>query len=404
MRIGRCRVDKTMPESLTIQATTLEELQAAAIECWQTNQKSVVNVGVALISVRTAMKKLGHGAFTKWYRDHNMDENHVHYCIRKAQGKTQKIYDPHPLYDQFGGKPFSVFDSQEEKWIEREKTWHSLGVEGGHNEQLNNSQPTFGSFKSVSGFSPTLAEIGYRWFAPTSAGEGTKGLVAGCLGHRYTGCERRLEQIARNYMDADEVAKRFLMAHGREMLRPNWIHCNSANLNEDLPPSQMFDLVWTSPPYYDLERYSDSEEDGSAFKTYEQFLSWYEDIFRQAVSRLKMNRFLVIKVTEIRDEIGWCRDFVGYNTSLFKRLGLNLCNHAIFVTCDGSAGRRVANQFLNYRKLVRTHQHVLFFYNGDDPKRIPEELGPVTKLNVAPEEENCESIEKPQEVAAACHT
>jgi len=104
-------------------------------------------------------------------------------------------------------------------------------------------------------------------------------------------------------------------------------------------------------------------------------MGWYEDIFRQAAARLKPNRFLVVKVGEIRDDKGFCRNFVGGNIACFLRLGLRYYNEAVLVTVVGSLPVRVGKAFGSYRKLGKTHQNLLCFWKGDDCHAIKEELG-----------------------------
>jgi 16S rRNA G966 N2-methylase RsmD len=123
------------------------------------------------------------------------------------------------------------------------------------------------------------------------AGEATKGIVAAHLGFQYTGVELRESQVEINRDMAAQIG-----------VSPEWICGDSAALDSLLPPGEMYDFIWTSPPYYDLEIYSESEKDGSAFETYEKFMEWYRAIFEQAVARLSDNRFLGVKIGEVRDK------------------------------------------------------------------------------------------------------
>jgi DNA modification methylase len=151
---------------------------------------------------------------------------------------------------------------------------------------------------------------------------------------------------------------------------PNWILGDSANLNDLIPADQQYDLIFTSPPYYDLEVYSENKADGSTKQTYKEFMAWYKHIFSQAVDHLKDNSFLVVKVGEIRDKkTGIYHNFVGDNISCFIDLGLNYYNEAILVTAVGSLPIRAAKQFTGARKLGKTHQNILIFYKGN-PKNI----------------------------------
>lgn len=257
-----------------------------------------------------------------------------------------------------------------------------------------------GGNRSVAGtsvFDPVLCECMYRWFAPKHgkildpfAGESTKGIVAGYLDYNYLGVELRPEQVRANYRQAEVVYAK-ATADNETMTPPNWVQGDSSKLGETLdeydPFSDGYDFIWTSPPYYDLEIYSESEKDGSAFETYEKFMVWYEDIFRQAVARLKDNRFLAVKVGEIRDEKGEYRNFEADNIACFKRLGLRYYNRIVLVTAVGSLPVRISSQFPSYRKVGNTHQMIYIFYKGDNFKRIPEELGILAKEDVLEKED-----------------
>ena len=202
----------------------------------------------------------------------------------------------------------------------------------------------------------------YRWFCPLGgyildpfAGESSKGIVATVLGHIYTGVELRREQIEANERQAKAVG-----------VSPTWICGDAGKIGELLPKDVKYDMVFTSPPYYDLEIYSRKKEDGSAFSSYSKFREWYVSVFRQCVGRLKDNRFLVVKVGEIRDKRGAYRNFVGDNVTCFVRhCGMIYYNEIVLITAMGSLPIRVQRCFRKHRKIGKTHQNVLVFYKGD---------------------------------------
>ncbi len=220
-------------------------------------------------------------------------------------------------------------------------------------------------------FDPVLCELVYRWFCPEGgaildpfAGEATKGIVASVLGHPYLGIEFRKEQVEANLGQVTGYDP-----------QPRWMVGDSANLAR-LVGKEKFDLVFTSPPYYDLEVYSAT--DASAMPTYKEFMAFYRLVFKQAAERLRDERFLVVKVGEIRDaKTGFYRNFVGDNVSLFMDLGLKYYNEMVLVTVAGSLPIRAAQHFQVQRKIGKTHQNVLVFWKGDNTKRIQEIFGNV---------------------------
>jgi DNA modification methylase len=314
--------------------------------------------------------------------------------IADAEREIDELYtDKEGLAKRLGAKPFTLWDdsivdsvlyARKGEWQKRKSDWKKLGIYGGHNEQKGRT--TFGEthskqFSKTSAFDAVLAEFVYDYFCPPQshvldpfAGEAIKGLVAAMKGHAYTGIDVREKQVQENRQKAGKLGL---------TPKPTWIRADSTKLDESLPKGESYDLVFTSPPYYDLEKYScrDNKKDLSQLPTYEDFMQSYESIFRQAVTRLKSNRFLVIKVGEIRNkETGFYRNFVGDTVRCFLKLGLRYYNEAILATSEGTAGQR-AGQFDSSRSLVHTHQNVLFFFKGDKKKSIPDALGLLPEKN-----------------------
>lgn len=264
-----------------------------------------------------------------------------------------------PLRRKFGVPPFSVFDCRQGYWQDRKRAWLALVGDTSATKEGTLARGYILQFinNGSSGFDPVLAEIIYSWFLPPGGkildpfgGEQTKGFVAGYLGHQYHAVEFREEQVQFNQA-------RCLGMEG--------VHYTTGDSNDisKLIKGRGFDLVFTSPPYYDLEVYS--ADDMSALGTYDEFMRQYENIFAQCVAMLADNRFLVVKVGEVRDrDSGEYRNFVGDNVAMFRRLGLVYYNEIILVNPIGTAAIRATKTFRT-RKVVKTHQNVLVFYKGN---------------------------------------
>ena len=102
-------------------------------------------------------------------------------------------------------------------------------------------------------FDPVLCEIAYRWFCPPGgtvldpfAGGSVRGIVAARLGRPYVGIELRAEQVGANQAQADLAGDP----------SPRWIAGDSRDLAR-LAAGIEADLVFSCPPYWNLERYSD---------------------------------------------------------------------------------------------------------------------------------------------------
>ena len=294
--------------------------------------------------------------------------------------------------------PFSVLDARQGYWNRRKAAWRAMGIEAEagraedlvwpsatadagfyeakrREEQRIGRQLTTAEFERTyqrqrpgsSLFDPVLAELAYRWFCPPGghvldpfAGESVKGIVAAACGCAYTGVELRREQVLANRRQARRLG-----------LRSRWIVGDAARLDALLPKRQRYDLVFTSPPYYDLETYGGGRRDGSGLPTFPAFMEWLAHVLGQAAARLRDDRFLVLKVGEMRDRRGELRDFVGETVRCLREIGLAYVNDAVLLTPLGSLPVRAGRAFAAGRKLGRCHQTVLVFYNGD-PRHVGE--------------------------------
>ena len=275
-----------------------------------------------------------------------------------------------PVADAFVEPPFTVLDARSGDWQDRKRAWAAMGIQGevGRSAKAYNihdwADANAGGPKAdgdgTSIFDPVICELAYRWFCSEGgqvldpfAGGSVRGIVAGALGRKYWGCDLRTEQIAANEAQADSI--------GVDP-RPVWVCGNSKDTLADAPPA---DLVFTCPPYGDLERYSDDESDLSAM-TWTGFSIAYRLILTRAVAKLRDNRFACLVVGNFRDpRTGLYRDLVGETVAAMTTAGLGYYNEAVLVTSVGSASMRVTKQFNAGRKLCKTHQNVLVFIKGD---------------------------------------
>jgi ribosomal protein L36 len=70
-------------------------------------------------------------------------------------------------------------------------------------------------------------------------------------------------------------------------------------------------------------------------------------------------------VGDFRDGRGFYRNFVSTTIDAFEECGARLYNEAILLQATGTAAMRATKQFTASRKLVKLHQNVLVFCNGD---------------------------------------
>lgn len=208
-------------------------------------------------------------------------------------------------------------------------------------------------------FDPVLCEVVYNWFCCKGgivydpfAGGSVRGIVSEMLGRHYIGIDLSEKQIDANQLNADKFK-----------VCPAWYCDDSRNADKYLQDDSV-DLVFTCPPYHNLEKYSNHPLDLSNMN-YEDFLQAYEDIIFTACRKLKNNRFVVFVVGDIRDSKGAYRDFISATKSIFKEAGLCLYNEMILLEMFGTAPIRSGNVFRAKRKITKVHQNILVFYKGD---------------------------------------
>ncbi len=294
----------------------------------------------------------------------------------ETEQEEDKIAEAHAkLTDKFIVPPFSILDTRQGYWQERKKYWRELIGDNGESRDdiiskvnsnvsgWDNRPYTGGVIRenSISILDPVLSELVNLWFGLPNcktfdcfAGDSVFGYVSDYLGNEFTGIELRPEQAALNNKRLSGNKSKYICDDGQNVL--NHIEENSQ------------DLLFSCPPYFDLEVYSDLPNDASNQKEYSDFLKILDNAFTGAIKCLKDNRFAVITVGDVRDKKGFYYGFVDDIKDIFKRNGVNLYNELILVQSIGNAALR-AGMYMNNRKVVKLHEQVLVFFKGD-PKQI----------------------------------
>ena len=269
------------------------------------------------------------------------------------------------LRDAFLIPPFSVFDTKQGYWQERKRAWRDIilddGSARGDAEIIATNMSK--KFADVSLLDPVLSEIIVKYFMPDEkygvncfdvfAGDTVFGYVASTLKKKFTGIELREEQAKFNNNRISEIdaASIYICDDGRNVRK----HIQDASQ----------DLLFSCPPYFDLEVYSDNENDASNQKSFEEFYQILDKAFSEAIRCLKEDRFAAIVVGDVRDKKdGHYYDFMGRVKETFRREGMLLYNEAILLDSIGTAAIRAA-KCMHTRKLVKVHQNVLVFYKGN---------------------------------------
>jgi len=160
----------------------------------------------------------------------------------------------------------------------------------------------------------------------------------------------------------------------RQFPLPAWIVGDSTDV-QNLTSGE-YDFIFSCPPYYNLEVYSEEEGELSSYQEYSGFLQQYKTIINKTAGLLKNNRFACFVVGEVRDKHGNYHSFVQDTIEAFRDAGMEYYNEMILVNNNASLCIRVARQFNASRKIGKTHQNVLVFVKGD-AKKATQEIGDV---------------------------
>jgi DNA modification methylase len=275
------------------------------------------------------------------------------------------------LRDKFIEPPFSILDSKSGSWRNRVNKWKRLGLKSdlGRTSMINgkNSQKGYqkimrqGKHKpheGVSIFDPALTELIYHWFCPTGgkildpfAGGSVRGIVANKLGFKYTGVDIRAEQVESNR----EQALNILEVNNQ----PQW-YCGDSNEVLNTNFNHKFDLIFSCPPYADLEVYSDLPNDISNMP-YNEFMIAYKSIIKKSFNHLKTDGYACFVIGEVRNKKGNYIGFVPDTIKAFEEAGFKYYNECIYL--NGLAGACLtAGRIMGISKKVKkVHQNVLVF-------------------------------------------
>lgn len=267
--------------------------------------------------------------------------------------------------------PFSVLDTKQPYWQRRKKVWKNLIQDDGatrsgklakRTENWNEESETYNimHYFDVSILDPVLSEVLLKWFAFENcktfdpfAGDAIFGYVSAFLGNQFTGIELRKEQVDFN-------------SEKTKGLNAKYICDDALNILNHIPEDSQ-DFLFSCPPYFDLEKYSQLPNDASNQKEYKDFLKILNVAFSNAIKCLKENRFACIVIGDVRDKNGYYRRLPHHICDIFEANGMKLYNEIIMLEMIGRKALTANRNFIT-RKNPKAHQNVLIFYKGDERK------------------------------------
>jgi hypothetical protein len=268
-----------------------------------------------------------------------------------------------------GIQPWSVLRQDSRKWQNRKGWWRNQGLRdrvGRPDAKVFEAGPGSRMHGKISGnggsvFDAVLAELCLTWYSPAGgtvldpmAGGPTRGIVASTLGRHYTGVDLLPGQV-----DANRAMAASWALHTGSV---SWAVGDAAT---DLPCRDGgYDYLFSCPPYWRLERYSDDPRDLSAM-TLDGFYRAHARIVAEACERLADDAFATWVIGDMRGPSGHLCGLPAAAMDAFRTAGLRMINDQVLVTPVGSLFWNLARSWRGTRSATRTHQYVLTFVKGD---------------------------------------
>lgn len=269
-----------------------------------------------------------------------------------------KLFELPPIIRRgidLSGGVFSVINRLSGDWPSRKAAWMSLmpsdiGRADGLCSDMDrlsarNKQWT-GSKSGTSEMDPAICELVYSAYRPNTvldpfAGGPPRGYVASHMGIHYTGYEIRAEQIEVNMS----------MAHTLPTPIKYINACSSKGLEG------MYDMVFSCPPYFDLEQYGGGPEDLSLMSKSE-FDRMYRRILSMCYEHLNVGGIMAMVVgNHVRK--GKYHDLEHLTKFIYYDLGIEMIGDCIIVDPIGSKAMSAGTLFRANGRVTRHHQYLL---------------------------------------------
>ena len=224
------------------------------------------------------------------------------HCLRLAW-----TYFPHFWEVRCGGakmSPMEIFLDDDKLKSTIRKTWnfelkHYKGEEGRnknkfHENRFRQSLKIYSGTQSVSNFRPTAAKLIYEKFGGETIWDmscGWGGRLLGFLSAKNTKHYIGTEPSTKTYDGLLKMRKDFSYLEKQ-------IDIYKLGSEEYKPEKESLDLCFTSPPYFDTEKYSD--EDTQSFKKFPTENSWVNGFLKKTIKNchygLKKDSYMLINI------------------------------------------------------------------------------------------------------------
>lgn len=173
------------------------------------------------------------------------------------------------------------------------------------------------------------------------------------LGRNYVGFDISKKFMEANFKIKEKLIKNFMGE------KPPKIDITEMDSREINLPEASVDMIFTSPPYWDLEYYGDEFGQLGKGNSYELFLDRLKKVLVISAKILKHKRFMVINVNDFRKD----GKFYSYHSDVIKILENSYVKlwDTIIVDWKNSIGSCFATQIEDRKITAKRHEYLLVF-------------------------------------------
>ncbi len=210
--------------------------------------------------------------------------------------------------------------------------------------------------KYFSEFNPTIAENIINFWSNEEdiildpfAGR-TRCLISTLKNRKYIGFEISKEVY--------EKTSKIIYENLKGELIPKLYNEDSFNLDKIKLP--MVDLIFSCPPYWNLEKYESCEGQLSDIKDYNKFLERYKQIMKKSINLLKDGKYMCLVVGDFRKNKKYYTFHLD-NIKIMEELGMKLHDIIIIQSVTFDIANRRFGMFKNHKFTSKVHEYLLVF-------------------------------------------
>ena len=210
--------------------------------------------------------------------------------------------------------------------------------------------------KNFSEFNPTVAENIINFWSEEGdiildpfAGR-TRALISTLKNRRYIGFEISKE--------AYNVNNNIIYENIEGEMIPKLFNDDSFNIDKYSIPK--VDMIFTCPPYHNIEKYESLDGQLSDIKDYNEFLERYKLILGKSCNLLKENKYLAIVVGDFRKR-GKYYHFHSDTIRVLEEIGLKLHDVVVIQSVSFDIANKRFGGLKKYKMTSKVHEYLLVF-------------------------------------------